>query len=136
MSDTDLQPMTEAALQRHLETTGARVMTRSGRNEHYGSPREFSFEVKAIFPNGLGLHILARQYGYRDPWEAEGRVNDMVDISLLKDGGYAELPKGYAFYQSRDTEEAVDWQLFCEIVSCVSEINPKVYRLQELTGDL
>lgn len=136
MSDTDLHPMTEESLQEHLETAGARVMTRSGRSEHYGSPREFSFEVKAIFPNGLGLHILARQYGYRDPWETSGRVNDMVDISLLRDGGYGELPKGFAFFQGRDTEESVDWETFRAITDCVKSVNPKIYRLQELTGDL
>jgi len=136
MSDTDLHPMTEETLQQHLETKGARVMTRSGRSEHYGSPREFSFEVKAIFANGLGLHILARQYGYRDPWESEGRVNDMVDISLLRDGGFAQLPKGFPFFQSRDTEESVDWQTFCDIATCVAGINSKIFLLQELTGDL
>lgn len=136
MSDTDLQPMTEQNLQKHLETLGARVMSRSGRSEHYGSPREFSFEVKAVFANGLGLHILARQYGYRDPWEAEGRVNDLVDISLLKDGSYAELPRGFEFFQQRDTEEGVDWQTFRAIAACVMAVNPKLYRLQQLTGDL
>ncbi len=136
MSETELQPMTEESLRQYLETTGARVMSRSGRSEHYGSPREFSFEVKAIFANGLGLHILARQYGYRDPWEAQGRVNDMVDIALLRDGAYAELPRGFDFFQQRDTEEEVDWQRFCDIVTCVAAVNPKIYRLQELTGDL
>ncbi len=136
MSDTDLHPMTEESLQQHLEAAGARVMSRSGRSEHYGSPREFSFEVKAIFANGLGLHILARQYGYRDPWETEGRVNDLVDISLLRNGAYAELPKGFPFFQARDTEESVDWNCFCDIVACVASINPKIFLLQELTGDL
>ncbi len=136
MSDTELSPITEESLRNYLETLGARVMTRSGRNEHYGSPREFSFEVKAIFANGLGLHILARQYNYRDPWEAAGKVNDLVDISLLKDGVYTELPKGFAFFQARDTEEAVDWETFCAIASCITSVNPKIYRLQQLTGDL
>ena len=136
MSENSPQPMTEQNLQAHLEELGARVMARAGRNEHYGSPREYSFEVKAVFANGLGLQILARQYNYRDPWEAEGRVNDLVDVSLLKDGAYAELPKGQAFFQNRDTEEGVDWPLFVEIAACVSGLNPKIYRLQQLTGDL
>ncbi len=136
MDDTIKQPMTDESLKDYLSTLGARVMTRSGRNEHYGSPREFSFEVKAVFDNGLGLHILARQYNYRDPWETEGRVNDLVDISLLKDGAYSELPKGYNFFQSRDTEEAVDWDSFCDIATCIANLNPKIYQLQQLTGDL
>lgn len=136
MNNLNLQPMTEQSLKNHLEVNGARVMTRSGRNEHYGSPREFTFEVKAIFNNGLGLHILARQYSYRDPWETAGRVNELVDISLLKDGAYAELPKGFEFFQSRETEEGVDWNSFCAITTCVSTLNPKIYRLQQLTGDL
>lgn len=136
MSDTELRPMTEHDLQAHLEGLGAKVMCRSGRNEHYGSPREYSFEIKAIFKNGLGLQILARQYNYRDPWEAEGRVNDMVDISLLKDGEYSELPKGFEYFQSRDTEDNIDWENFCKICLCVSDINPKIYLLQKMTGDL
>ncbi len=136
MSDTDLQPITEQSLQAHLEALGARVMTRSGRNEHYGAPREFSFEVKAIFANGLGLHILARQHNYRDPWEAVGKINELVDVSLLKDGAYAELPQGFDFFQMRDTEEAVDWGTFCSLANCVATVNPKIYRLQQLTGDL
>lgn len=132
----DQHSMTEQELQQYLSAMGARVMSRSGRNENYGSPREFSFEVKAVFANNLGLHILARQYNYRDPWEASGRVNDLVDIHLLKDGMYAELPKGYAFFQNQDCEQGVDWPAFCAIAACVSEINPKLYRLQQLTGDL
>jgi hypothetical protein len=136
MSDTDLPPITAQTLQTRLEQLGAKVMTRSGRSDHYGSPREFSFEVKAIFANGLGLHILARQYNYRDPWETGGRVNDMVDISLLKDGAYSELPRGYAYFQLRDTEEGVEWETFCAIAACVAAINPKIYRLQQITGDL
>ncbi len=72
MSDTDQHPITEQSLQAHPEALGAHVMTRSGRNEHYAAPRKFSFEVKALFDNGLGLHILARQHNYRDPREAAG----------------------------------------------------------------
>lgn len=136
MSDTQLQPMTEETLRELLETAGAKVMSRSGRNEHYGSPREFSFEVKAIFDNNLGLHLQARQFTYRDPWETEGRVNDMIDVSLLKDGRYDELPKGYPFFQGRDMEEEVDMERLKEIIDCVQEINPKIYTLQQMTGDI
>ena len=136
MSDTDLRPMTEENLSDLLKSAGARVMSRSGRNEHYGSPREFSFEVKGIFENGLGLHLQARQFTYRDPWEAEGRVNDQVDVSLLKDGSYSELPKGYPFFQGTDMEEGADMDRLKEIIDCVREINPKIYTLQKLTGDL
>jgi len=136
MSDTDIYPMTEENIKDHLLTIGAQVMTRSGRNDHYGSPREFSFEVKAVFDNGLGLHILARQYNYRDPWETEGRVNDMVDISLQKDGLYTELPKGYDFFQQEDCEENIDWETFCKLAETVANLNPKIYLLQKLSGDL
>ncbi len=135
MSDSS-QPMTEESLRKLLEKTGARTMSRSGRNEHYGSPREFSFEVKAVFANGLGLQITARQYNYRDPWETSGRVNDIVDVALLRNGRYCELPKGYPFFQNKDTEEEVDSALLQEIISSVKEINPKLFTLQELTGDL
>ena len=56
------QPMTEENLQVLLEDAGAKTMSRSGRNEHYGSPREYSFEVRGVFPNQLALQITARQY--------------------------------------------------------------------------
>lgn len=130
------QPMTEESLQILLEKAGARTMSRSGRNEHYGSPREFSFEVRAIFPNQLALQITARQYNYRDPWEANGRVNDMVDVALLRNNQYCELPKGYPFFQDQDTEEDVDYPGLQAIVEAVKTINPKLFILQELTGDL
>ncbi len=130
------QPMTEESLKDLLEAAGAKVMSRSGRNEHYGSPREFSFEVKGLFANGLGLHLMARQYNYRDPWEASGRVNDMVDVLLLRQGQYTEMPKGYPFFQATDTEEGVDFERLQEIVASVKTINPKLFTLQELTGDL
>ncbi len=130
------KPMTVESVRELLETAGARVMARSGRSEHYGAPREFSFEVRAVFANGLGLQVVARQFGYRDPWEAAGRVNDAVDVSLLRDGAYSPLPKGYAWFQGRDQEEGVDEAGLKEIVAIVRELNPKVFRLQELTGDL
>jgi len=136
MTVTELQPMTEETLRELLESAGARVMSRSGRNEHYGAPREFSFEVKGVFANNLGLHLQARQFTYRDPWETQGRVNDLVDVSLLRDGGYDVLPKGYNFFQGNDMEEGVDMQRLREIIACVREINPKVYTLQKLTGDM
>ncbi|HKJ05464.1 MAG TPA: hypothetical protein VJ974_07705 [Geopsychrobacteraceae bacterium] len=135
MTDTHLQPMTEASLRELLEESGAKVMSRSGRNEHYGSPREFSFEVKAIFENKLGLHLQARQFTYRDPWETEGRINDLIDVSLLKDGSYSELPKGYPYFQGQDMEQEIDMERLKEIIACVRDINPKIYTLQKLTGD-
>lgn len=132
----DFKPMTADSVREMLEEAGAQAMARSGRSDSYGSPRDFSFEVKAVFTNGLGLHIVARQFNYRDPWEAEGRVNDMVDVSLLRDGSFSPLPKGYPFFQGTDVEEGVDEGMLREIVACVGEINPKIYVLQELTGDL
>ena len=132
----EFTPMTADSVREILEEAGAEVMARSGRSESYGAPRDFSFEVKALFPNGMGLHIVARQFNYRDPWEAAGRVNDMVDVSLLRDSAYSSLPKGYPWFQGTDQEEGIDEERLREIVVCVRELNPKVYLLQELTGDL
>ncbi len=129
------QPMTADSVRQLLEKSGARVAVRAGRTENYGAPRDFSFEVKAVFPNGLALQIVARQFNYRDPWEAEGRVNDLVDVSLLRDGAYSPLPRGYDWFQGRDQEEGVDEE-GCAPSSPPSGINPKIYKLQELTGDL
>jgi hypothetical protein len=130
------QPMTEDSVREILAEAGARVMSRGGRTENYGSPRDFSFEVKGAFGNGLMLHIVARQYNYRDPWEATGRVNDVVDVALLRDGVFSELPKGYPFFQGRDEESGIDEAGLREIVACVKELNPKLFKLQKLTGDL
>jgi hypothetical protein len=130
------KPMTEESVRELLEGAGARVMSRSGRSEHYGAPRDFSFEVKAAFANGLGLHIVARQFNYRDPWEAAGRVNDLVDVSLLKDGAYSPLPKGYSWFQGKDMEEGVDETGLAEIIIMIRDLNPKIYALQKITGDL
>ena len=132
----EFTPMTGDSVREMLEEAGAQVMVRSGRSESYGAPRDFSFEVKAVFANGLGLHIVARQFNYRDPWEATGRVNDLVDVSLTRDGGYSPLPKGYPFFQGVDMEEGVDEGRLREIIAVVREINPKIYLLQELTGDM
>lgn len=132
----EFKPMTADSVRELLEEAGAKVAARSGRSEHYGAPRDFSFEVKAVFSNGMGLQIVARQFNYRDPWEAEGRVNDMVDVSLLREGSYSPLPKGYPFFQGSDMEEGVDEGVLREIIACVRELNPKLYVLQELTGDL
>lgn len=132
----EFTPMTADSVRELLEEAGAKVAARSGRSEHYGAPRDFSFEVRAVFPNGMGLQVVARQFNYRDPWEAEGRVNDMVDVSLLRDGSYSPLPKGYPFFQGSDLEEGVDEGRLREIVACVKGLNPKIYLLQELTGDL
>ena len=96
------QAMTGETVARLLQNHGAEVSSRSGRTENYSAPREFSFEVKGAFPNGLLLHVVARQYDYRDPWEAMGRVNEMVDVALLRDGVHSPLPKGYPFFQGRD----------------------------------
>lgn len=131
-----LTPMTADSVREMLEGAGAQVMARSGRTESYSAPRDFSFEVKALFPNGMGLHIVARQFNYRDPWEATGRVNDLVDVSLMRDGSYSPLPRGYRWFQGGDVEEGVDEETLREIVACVREVSPKVYLLQELTGDL
>lgn len=129
-------PMTAESVRQLLEEAGAKVAVRAGRTENYGAPRDFSFEVKALFPNGMALQIVARQFNYRDPWEAQGRVNDQVDVSLLRDGSYAPLPRGYAWFQGKDQEEGIDEEGLRLIIACVSEVNPKLYRLQELTGDL
>lgn len=130
------KPMTEESVKEILESAGARVMSRGGRTDNYSAPREFSFEVKGAFPNGLMLHVVARQYDYRDPWEASGRVNEVVDVALLRDGTYSELPKGYSWFQGKDEEAGVDEVGLKEIVSCVKDLNPKMFKLQKLTGDL
>lgn len=132
----ELTPMTEDSVRALLEEAGARVASRGGRTDNYGAPREFSFEVRALFPSGLGLQVVARQYNYRDPWEAGGRVNDLVDVALLRDGGYSPLPRGYDWFQGRDEEEGVDEATLREIITVVRDLNPKIFKLQELTGDL
>ncbi len=131
-----LQPMTEESVKEILESAGARVMSRGGRTENYSAPREFSFEVKGAFPNGLMLHVVARQYDYRDPWEASGRVNEMVDVVLMRGGSFSELPKGYDWFQGKDEETGVDESGLKAIVACVKGLNPKLFKLQRLTGDL
>ncbi|ABB30586.2 hypothetical protein GeomeDRAFT_0934 [Geobacter metallireducens RCH3] len=132
----EFTPMTAESVWEILVREGAEVFAREGRSDSYGAPRDFSFEVKALFPNGMGLHIVARQFNYRDPWEAAGRVNDMVDVSLLRDGSYSPFPKGYPWFQGTDQEEGIDEKGLREIIGCVKGLNPKVYLLQELTGDL
>lgn len=134
--DTALLPMTADSVRELLEAAGAEVMTRSGRTEHYSAPREFSFEVKGIFPNGMAVHIVARQFNYRDPWEASGRINDLVDVMLLKEGESTPLPKGYPFFQGIDEECGVDEATLREVIDCVSRVNVKLYELQRITGDL
>lgn len=129
-------PMTVDSVRELLEAAGARVMARAGRSDHYSAPREFSFEVRAAFANGLALQIVARQFTYRDPWEASGRVNDLVDASLLRDGGFSPLPKGYPYFQGRDEETGLDAEQLQELIDCVKNVNPKLYELQQLTGDL
>jgi hypothetical protein len=130
------KPMTAESVGGILREAGAEVMVRSGRSENYSAPREFSFEVKAIFPNGMGLHVVARQFNYRDPWEAEGRVNDVVDAMLLRDGALTPLPRGYPYFQRIDEECGLDEDRLREVVQCVAQVNAKLYLLQEMTGDL
>jgi hypothetical protein len=130
------KPMTAESVGEILREAGAQVMVRSGRSENYSAPREFSFEVKAIFANGMALNVVARQFNYRDPWEAEGRVNDLVDAMLLRDGSLTPLPKGYPYFQGIDEECGLDEDRLREMVLCVAGINVKLYLLQELTGDL
>ena len=128
--------MTAESVGEILKEAGADVMVRSGRSDSYSAPREFSFEVKAIFPNGMGMHVVARQFNYRDPWEATGRVNDMVDVMLLRDGSLTQLPKGYPWFQGIDEECGLDEERLKEVVECVRKVNVKLYLLQEMTGDL
>jgi len=132
----EYKPMTAESVGGLLQEAGAQVMVRSGRTESYSAPREFSFEVRASFPNGLGLQVVARQFNYRDPWEAKGRVNDMVDVSLLRDGAFSPLPKGFAYFQGIDEECGLDEGRLKEVIACVASVNPKLYLLQEMTGDL
>ena len=135
--DTEaVKPMTAESVGDLLREAGAQVMVRSGRSENYSAPREFSFEVKALFDNGMALHVVARQFNYRDPWEAEGRVNDLVDAMLLRDGALTPLPKGYPYFQGADEECGLDEERLKEVVECVRKVNVKLYLLQELTGDL
>jgi len=128
--------MTAESVGEILKEAGAQVMVRSGRSDSYGAPREFSFEVKSIFPNGLGLQVVARQFNYRDPWEATGRVNDLVDALLTRDGVLTPLPKGYPWFQGVEEECGLDEERLREIVDTVRQVNPKLYLLQEMTGDL
>jgi hypothetical protein len=132
----DFNPMTAESVGALLQEAGAEVMLRSGRTESYGAPREFSFEVRATFPNGMGLQVVARQFNYRDPWEATGRVNDMVDVSLLRVGAFSPLPKGFAYFQAIDEECGLDEVRLKEVISIVAGLNAKLYLLQEMTGDL
>jgi len=136
MEEESYQPMTAESVAELLKEAGAQVMLRSGRSENYSAPREFSFEVKALFANDMGLNVVARQFNYRDPWEAEGRVNDMVDAQLTRDGALTPLPKGYPYFQGVDEECGLDEERLKEVIDCVAKVNVKVYLLQEITGDL
>ena len=128
--------MTAESVGEILKEAGAEVMIRAGRSDSYSAPREFSFEVKAIFPNGMGMNVVARQFNYRDPWEAKGRVNDLVDAVLLRDGTLTPLPKGYPWFQGIDEECGLNEEQLREVVECVRKVNVKLYLLQEMTGDL
>jgi len=135
MNDNSPSALTEESVKEMLLQAGAKVMSRGGRTEHYGSPREFSFEVKGAFANGLVLHVVARQYTYRDPWEVEGRVNDTVDVLLLKGGLPSQLPKGYEWFQGRDEETEISATELARIISNVRNVNAKLFDLQRMTGD-
>ncbi|MHB8122665.1 MAG: hypothetical protein ACYDG4_10970 [Desulfuromonadaceae bacterium] len=128
--------MTAESVGEILKEAGAEVMIRAGRSDSYSAPREFSFEVKAIFPNGMGINVVARQFNYRDPWEATGRVNDLVDATLLRDGTLTPLPKGYPWFQGIDEECGLNDEQLREVVECVRKVNVKLYLLQEMTGDM
>ncbi|HIJ94543.1 MAG TPA: hypothetical protein HPP94_02130 [Desulfuromonadales bacterium] len=128
--------MTAESVGEILQKAGAEVMVRSGRSDSYSAPREFSFEVKAIFPNGMGMSVVARQFNYRDAWEASGRVNDLVDVVLLRNGALTPLPKGFPWFQGGEEECGLDEERLIEIVECVKNVNVKLYLLQEMTGDL
>ena len=132
----EAKPMTAESVGDLLREAGAQVMVRSGRSENYSAPREFSFEVKALFDNGMALNVVARQFNYRDPWEAEGRVNDLVDVMLSRDGSLTPLPRGYPYFQGIDEECGLDEERLREVVDCVRRVNVKLYLLQQLTGDL
>ena len=136
MTMDSYRAMTAESVGAILLDAGAEVLVRSGRSDSYSAPRELSFEVKAIFPNGMGMHVVARQFNYRDPWEATGRVNDMVDVMLLRDGTLTPLPKGYPWFQGVEEECGLDEERLQEIVTCVQAVNTKLYLLQEMTGDL
>ena len=131
----DFTAITAGSVREMLEGAGALVAAREGRTEHYGAPRDFSFEVKGVFPNGMELHVVARQFNYRDPWEGAGRVNDMVDVSLLRNGAFSPMPKGFPFFQGIDQEEGVDAETLARIIETVRGLNQKLYLLQELTGE-
>ena len=131
----DFTAITAGSVREMLEGADALVAVREGRTEHYGAPRDFSFEVKGVFPNGMELHVVARQFNYRDPWEGAGRVNDMVDVSLLRNGAFSPMPKGFPFFQGTDQEEGVDAETLARIIETVRGLNQKLYLLQELTGE-
>jgi hypothetical protein len=60
----------------------------------------------------------------------------MVDVMLLKDGELTPLPKGYPWFQGVDEECGLDNQRLGEIIDCVKKVNVKLYKMQEMTGDL
>ncbi|GAB4297305.1 MAG: hypothetical protein Fur0034_07200 [Desulfuromonadia bacterium] len=136
MNDASTQsPLTADTVSSLLSRRGATVHARSGRTESYGAPRDYSFEVRGLFPNGMELRVIARQFTYRDPWEGGGRVNDQVDLLLLRGGEFTPLPRGFDFFQGREIEEGVDAETLDLIVQTVSSLNPKIYELQRLMGD-
>ncbi len=103
MTDIKAPPMTEQSVRELLEQAGV----------------------------GMGLHVVARQFNYSDPWEAQGRVNDMVDLMLLREGRYSERPRGYGYFQGCDEECCIDEEGLQEIIPMMKGLNPKLYELQK-----
>jgi hypothetical protein len=66
--------------------------------------------------------------------QGEGALAPEQEDNLV---GYIDaLPKGYPFFQGIDMEEGVPEEQLREIIVYVKDLNPKLYLLQELTGDL
>jgi hypothetical protein len=54
----------------------------------------------------------------------------------LRDGSFSPLPKGFDYFQGIDEECDLDEERLKGVIAIVSGINPKLYLLQEMTGDL
>ena len=60
----------------------------------------------------------------------------MVDVMLTREGALTTLPKVFKWFQAIEEECNLDEEMFKEVVECVRSVNPKLYLLQEMTGDL
>ena len=49
---------------------------------------------------------------------------------------FSPLPKGFAYFQGIDEECGLDEERLKEVIGIVAGINPKLFLLQEMTGDL